>query len=432
MGSATRLCGVRKENSNMMTAAYHAGNRARLYHMLMPGSVLMLFAGEEVRKTNDEYYPFFADRSFVYFTGLTCKQAVLLAVMDGEGQAEERLYLLPPDAHAERWTGARIRPEEAEAVSGIKDVRPVTTLAGDVNALVASGNYGHLYLDLYRHASTDQDRPAHRWASLVQREFPFLRIENANAPIRKLRLLKQPCEIEALRKAEEITKAGILAMMRASYPGKYEYQYKADFDHALGQYGPEGPGFPSIISAGKNNFCIHYYQYTGQAQDGDMILNDVGAQCDGLIVDVSRGWPCNGRFSQRQRILYECALATSNHMFALIRPGMPMEEVDNTIRRYNAERLTEAGVLSRPEEVDRVMWHGGAHHIGYDVHDVVERPKVLAPNMVFCVDVGVYHEEWGIGFRLEDNCLVTEDGCENLSAGIPRTIADIQSAIRCG
>ena len=219
-------------------------------------------------------------------------------------------------------------------------------------------------------------------------------------------------------------------MMRSSRPGRYEYQYKADFDHALAQFGPEGPGFPSIISAGRNNFCIHYYSYTGQAQDGDLVLNDVGAQYDGLITDVSRAWPCNGRFSDRQRLLYECVLATSNEMFSLIRPGMPMAAVDATIRERNARRLVEAGALKSVDEVGKVMWHGGSHHIGYDVHDMVRRPEVLAPGMVFCVDIGVYHEEWGIGFRLEDNCLITENGCENLSAGIPRTIDDLEAAMK--
>lgn len=412
-----------------MNTAYYQGNRERLYAMMQPGSLLMLFSGEEIRKTNDEYYPFFADRSFVYFTGLKCRQAVLLALKDAEGSVAERLYLLPPDAIAERWTGTRIKPQEAESVSGVKDVRFVGALETDLSALANSGNYGAVYLDLYRISPADIDRPAHGWRNVIQREYPFLRLENANILIRRLRLIKQPCEIEALREAEKITKAGILAMMHASRPGKYEYQYKADFDHALAQFGPDGPGFPSIISAGKNNFCIHYYSYTGQAQDGDMILNDVGAQYDNMITDVSRGWPCNGRFSPRQRLLYECVLATSDYMFSIIRPGMPMEEVDATIRRYNAERLVEAGVLRSSNEIGKLMWHGGSHHIGYDVHDVVERPAVLAPNMVFCVDVGVYHEEWGIGFRLEDNCLVTENGCENLSAGIPRTIADIEAEI---
>ena len=413
-----------------MNTAYYQGNRERLYAMMQPGSLLMLFSGEEIRKTNDEYYPFFADRSFVYFTGLKCRQAVLLALKDAEGSVAERLYLLPPDAIAERWTGTRIKPQEAESVSGVKDVRFVGALETDFSALANSGNYGAVYLDLYRISTADIDRPAHGWRNVIQREYPFLRLENANILIRRLRLIKQPCEIEALREAEKITKAGILAMMHASRPGKYEYQYKADFDHALAQFSPDGPGFPSIISAGKNNFCIHYYSYTGQAQDGDMILNDVGAQYDNMITDVSRGWPCNGRFSPRQRLLYECVLATSDYMFSIIRPGMPMEEVDATIRRYNAERLVEAGVLRSVDEIGKLMWHGGSHHIGYDVHDVVERPAVLAPNMVFCVDVGVYHEEWGIGFRLEDNCLVTENGCENLSAGIPRTIADIEAEIR--
>lgn len=412
-----------------MNTAYYQGNRERLYAMMQPGSLLMLFSGEEVRKTNDEYYPFFADRSFVYFTGLKCRQAVLLALKDAEGSVAERLYLLPPDAIAERWTGTRIKPQEAESVSGVKDVRFVGALETDFSALANSGNYGAVYLDLYRISPADIDRPAHGWRNVIQREYPFLRLENANILIRRLRLIKQPCEIEALREAEKITKAGILAMMHASRPGKYEYQYKADFDYALAQFSPDGPGFPSIISAGKNNFCIHYYSYTGQAQDGDMILNDVGAQYDNMITDVSRGWPCNGRFSPRQRLLYECVLATSDYMFSIIRPGMPMEEVDATIRRCNAERLVEAGVLRSVDEIGKLMWHGGSHHIGYDVHDVVERPAVLAPNMVFCVDVGVYHEEWGIGFRLEDNCLVSENGCENLSAGIPRTIADIEAEI---
>ena len=161
-----------------------------------------------------------------------------------------------------------------------------------------------------------------------------------------------------------------------------------------------------------------------------MVLNDVGAQFDSHITDVSRGWPVNGRFTDKQKLLYECALATSDYMFSIIRPGMRMADVDATIRRYNAERLIEAGVMQSAEEVGKYMWHGGAHHIGYDVHDVVETPDLLAPGMMFCVDVGIYHEEWGIGFRLEDNCLVTDTGNENLSGAIPRTVYEIESVMR--
>ena len=107
-----------------------------------------------------------------------------------------------------------------------------------------------------------------------------------------------------------------------------------------------------------------------------------------------------------------------------------MKEVDAMIRRFNAERLVEAGVLASVDEIGKLMWHAGAHHIGYDVHDMVKMPEMVQPNMVFCVDIGVYHEEWGIGFRLEDNCLVTENGCENLSAAIPRTMEEIEAVMR--
>lgn len=415
-----------------MDSQYFSGNRARLYAALPAGSLLAVFSGEEIRKTSDEFYPFFAERNFVYLTGLECKQAVLLAMKDGAETVRERLYILPPDAHAERWTGKRIRPSEAEATSGVRDVRRADAFSADLHALATSGRYERLYLDLYRMDPKDIERPAHRCLALARQEYPYLQIGNASILIRRLRAIKQPCEIAALRQAEAITREGILAMMRASKPGMYEYQYKAEFDRALGQFGPKGPGFPSIISAGKNNFCIHYYEYSGQALDGDMVLNDVGAQWQNMIVDVSRGWPCNGRFSEKQKLLFECALATSNYMFSILRPGMKMDDVDATIRRYNAERLKDAGVLRSTEEIGTYMWHGGAHHIGYDVHDAIERPEILAPNMVFCVDVGIYHEEWGIGFRLEDNCLITENGCENLSAAIPRTVADIEAVMRKG
>ena len=415
-----------------MDKEFFRGNRERLYGQMKENSLLALFSGTEVRKTNDEFYPFYTHRSFFYLTGLDGRDLALLARKDGQGRVAEKLFLLPPDLLAERWTGRRIKPDEAAEISGIEQIGFADDFAAELHRLAAGGNYQHLYLDLYRADPSDRDAPAHRLLRRAASDYPFLKIENADAIIRRLRLIKQPCEIEAMRRAEQVTCEGITAMMKASRPGMYEYQYKAVFDYVLGQHGPQGPAFPSIISAGKNNFCIHYNAYTGQALDGDMVLNDVGAQHDGLMTDVSRGWPCSGRYTDRQRLLYECALATSNHMFEIIKPGMPMGEVDGEIRRYNAGLLKDAGVLDDVKNVGRYMWHGGAHHVGFDVHDAVAVPETIAPNMVFCVDVGIYHEEWGIGFRLEDNCLVTETGCENLSAATPRTIEAIEDTMRQG
>lgn len=413
----------------IVTSAYHSSNRQRFYEQMEDNSLLILFSGSEIRRSSDEYYPFSPDRNFVYLTGLGCKEAVFIAIKDG-GSVSELLYILPPDLIAERWTGRRIKPVEAEEMSGVREIRFTDTFETDVHRLLASGNYGSVYLDCRKYAPEDISRVSHGFAGMLEEHYPQLTIRDASEVLRRLRLIKTPEEILALREAEKKTGAGILAMMCASRPGMWEYQYKAEFDRALGQFGPEGPGFPSIISAGKNNFCIHYYSYTGQAQDGDMVLNDVGAQHNWMITDVSRGWPCNGRFTEKQKLLYECALATSDYMFSIIKPGMPMVDVDATIKRYNFERLKDAGVLNSFDEIGKLMWHGGSHHIGYDVHDAVQRPEFLAPGMAFCVDVGIYHEEWGIGFRLEDNCLVTETGCENLSREIPRTIYDIEAIMR--
>ena len=413
-----------------MNSEFYRGNRRRLYDMLEPGSVLALFSGTQVRKTNDEFYPFYTHRSFLYLTGLDGCDLAFIAIKEQSGEVSERIYLLPPDLMAERWTGRRIKPDEAVELSGIENVRFVSSFETDLHAIATSGKYSRVYLDLYRAAPTDRDAPSHRLLGRLRSDYPYLKIENADALIRKLRLIKQPCEIEAMRKAESITAEGIRAMMRASKPGMYEYQYKAVWDYVLGQYGPQGPAFPSIISAGKNNFCIHYNSYTGIANDGDMVLNDVGAWYDHMMTDVSRGWPCNGRYTERQKLLFNCALATSNHMFEIIKPGMAMRDVDGEIHRYCAERLVEAGALDDVKNVAKLMWHGGAHHVGFDVHDVVAVPEKIGPNMVFCVDVGIYHEDWGIGFRLEDNCLVTETGCENLSAATPRTVEEIEDEMR--
>ena len=413
-----------------MDRTFHAGNRARFYEQMADHSVLVLFSGEELRKTADEFYPFFAERHFVYMTGIRQKESVLVAVKDASGSVTERLYMLPSDPMAERWTGTRLTAQQAEAVSGVSDIRPVALFRTELHRLLALMDGGMVYLDTYRTLPTDQDRASHRLLKELQAQYPWLSVGNADAILRRLRLIKQPCELEAMRRAERITGEGIRAMMHISRPGLYEYQYKAEFDRVLGQYSPDGPGFPSIISAGQNNFCIHYYSYTGQAQDGDMVLNDVGAQWDGMITDVSRGFPCNGHFTERQALLFNCMRQTSDHMFSLVKPGMRMADVDATNRSFCAALLKDAGVLSDVSEVGRVMWHGGAHHVGWDVHDMIAMPEVIAPGMVFCVDIGIYNEDWGIGFRLEDSCLVTEDGCENLSVHIPRSVADIEDEMR--
>lgn len=413
-----------------MDKSFHSENRKTLYRNLDNGSLAILFSGQAPRKTADEYYPFFANRNFVYMTGVEQNGCVLLACVQN-GESSETLYIAPPDAYAERWSGRRVKADETSEASGVLNVGYLQDFRNTFDRLVLSGEIERVYLDFDKLTSAEPNNEAYELTEYIKERYPFITVKNLHMLIKKQRAIKKPCEIYAMREAEKATGAGILAMMRASKPGMYEYEYKAEFDYALAGLGILSPAFPSIISAGKNNFCIHYNEYRGRAEDGDFILNDVGACRDNITTDVSRGFPCNGRFSEKQRILYQCAYDTSEYMFSILKPGVLMADVDSTIRKYNFEMLKETGLLNDFKDIGKYMWHGGAHHVGYDVHDVVYAPPEtpLAPGMVFCVDIGIYCEEWGVGFRLEDNCLITENGCENLSASIPRSIEDIEAVI---
>ena len=273
-----------------MKQDFHYGNRQRLYRTLPEDTLVLLFSGHAKKKTADEDYPFYADRNFVYLTGLDCEGFVFLAEKSG-GRVKETVFILPPNARDERWSGKRMRETEAKERSGIEHTAFTGELRETLHRLLKRGCFAHVALDLYKDQAGDEDTEAFCMAERIRRAAPAAQLLNLSPHIRRLRTIKQPCEIEAMRRAALITRDGIVAMMRASRPGMYEYQYKAEFDYALAQHGVLEPAFPSIISAGDNNFCIHYHEYTGQAKDGDMVLNDVGAKYDGLCNDVSRGWP---------------------------------------------------------------------------------------------------------------------------------------------
>lgn len=414
-----------------MDKSFYIGNRADLYSRVENDAIIVMLAGHAPRRSADAYYGFYCNRNFAYITGASDASTqgfVFMAEKHGEN-VRETLFILPPDAHAERWNGRRMKPDEARALTGIEEIAMLSEFEGRFHRAAMAAESIDLWTDIDRLSMDEPESETIAFTNRAIKTYPNLRSHNLLPLLRDMRTIKKPCEIEAMRKAMTVTREGILAMMRGSRPGMYEYEYKALYDAALTRSGVLEPGFPSIISAGDNNFCIHYYAYTGRAKDGDMILNDVGACWDNLGNDVSRGFPCNGKFSERQRLLYTCAYNTSNYMFSIIKPGMPMASVDQTARRYCYEQLKAIGLCESYDDIGKYMWHGGAHHVGFDTHDVVDMTRPIAPGMVFCVDIGIYCQEWGIGFRLEDNCLVTEDGCENLSRDIPRSIEEIEAVM---
>ncbi|MCL2362063.1 MAG: Xaa-Pro peptidase family protein [Defluviitaleaceae bacterium] len=409
-----------------MNSTFHTQNRQSLYSRLERDAIAIVCSGSAPWKTADEYYHYFADRNFLYLTGVDQRDAILFSL-----GGEETLFIPPPDKQWERWNGERIKANDATDISGIKSINYSQDFDKKLDFALGSGGYSCVYLPLYKYTRNQPDGPEHTLAKYIHDRYPHIIIKDLMPHLKALRLIKKPCEIESMRKAEEITGKGIVAMMQGAKPGISELELRAEFLYAIMKAGAPTYAAPPIISAGINNFCIHYHDCKGIAHDGDFILNDVGVPYKNVVTDVSRGWPVNGKFSDKQRLLYECAYETSRHMFSIIKPGMPMKDVDGIIRKVNYEHLMEIGLCKSWDDIGTYMWHGGAHHVGFDVHDMVAiTPDTpLAAGMVFCVDIGIYVEDWGIGFRLEDNCLVTETGCENLSKDIPSSIEDIEAVM---
>lgn len=411
-----------------MNAAFYTENRKKLSQYLEDGSVVFIFSGFAPRKRADEDYPFCADRNFVYLTGISRDAGLVYAMKKLGGKVSEKLFLLPADMMKERWTGRRTKADEASQISGITDIA-YTDDFREYSAKALS-ECKKVYVDIDDTREERDYTEANRFGRFVSNEYKNIELANIRPALAEIRTIKADCEIEAMREAVRITGEGIKAMMHGVRDGMKEYEIKGLYDSALLANGCLEPAFPSIISAGQNNFCIHYYSYSGTAHDGDMVLCDVGACYDYIGCDISRGFPLNGKFNDKQRKLYEAAYATSQHLFDIIKPGYAMEEVDREAQRFCYNYLHDYGLVDRPEHIGKLMWHGGSHHVGFDTHDIVRRPELVAPGMVFCVDIGIYCEEWGIGFRLEDNCLVTPNGCENLGVNVPRTIEEIENEMR--
>jgi Xaa-Pro aminopeptidase len=264
------------------------------------------------------------------------------------------------------------------------------------------------------------------FARQIQARHPQVVIRNSYPLLAAMRKIKAPEEIDAIRKAMQITEAGIRRMMRAAKPGAMEYELEAEFNFELAAHGQRRTAFPSIIAGGERIFYLHYADPIAALANDELILSDVGASYDEYCTDISRVFPANGHFSERQAQLYQVAYAANRAVMDQVRPGVLFPQLNRTCREVSFEGLKALGILDDAADIGRYVWHGVTHHVGLDTHDVGGYEEPMAENMVVVVDAGIYVREWGIGLRIEDNVLVTADGCENLSVAIPATIEEIE------
>jgi Xaa-Pro aminopeptidase len=387
---------------------------------------MLFFSGESTRKSADEDFPFFTNRNFLYLTGIKQEQSVLLLQKRGD-LISECLFVAKPNFEREIWTGKRYTEAEIHETSGVEGIEDIENLSRILNEILSFRNVTTLWLCFDALASERSFDVEREFAKQIQSRHPHVVIKNSYPLLAKMRKIKAPEEINAIRKAMQITDAGIRRMMQAAKPGIMEYELEAEFNFELAAHGQRRTAFPSIIAGGERIFYLHYANPMSVIADGELILSDVGAVYDEYCTDISRVFPANGHFSERQAQLYQVAYTANRAVMAQVRPGVFFPQLNRTCREVSFDGLKALGLLDDFADIHKYVWHGVTHHVGLDTHDVGGYEEPMEENMVFVVDAGIYVREWGIGLRIEDNVLVTANGCENLSVAIPTTMEEIEN-----
>jgi len=369
-----------------------AARRRALMRRIGHGTVLIQ-AGHE-RDIEQDYVQdndFRQDNTFYYFTELETEEAVLMMTARGPDSVETILFLPPRIPSQERWTGLRLGPDSvAVRLSGIAEVLPIDSLDARARAALQ----------------------------------PTLKSSDLKPIVDSMRAVKDADEIMRLRRAVDISVAGHIAAMRAARPGMYEYQIEAALEDGFRSNGADRVGYPSIVGSGPNSTTLHYDVNRRKTENGDLVVVDAAAEWGQYTADVTRTFPVNGKFTARQKAIYDLVLGAQQAAFDAVRPGITMRELDGIARRYMHDH---SGTLCGERTCDDREYfnHGLGHPIGMDVHDVgISRP--LAPGMVITLEPGVYLQAEQLGVRIEDDVLVTTKGGEWLSAGAPRTTDAIE------
>lgn len=364
---------------------------------------------------------------FYYLTGIRQESSVLLMVFKN-GEVQESLYLEEPRLEVERWVGKKLTFAEGQACSGIGEVADVSALSGKLHRLFAEEGYETLYMDTYRCQPTDlPDYNLVKAKELLQ-AYPQLHLKDLSPLLGEQRMVKDALEIELTRKAVDLTKTGLERVLSVLKPGMYEYQVQAEFEYAIRYAGAEQTAFATIAGSGMNGTMLHYETNHCVCEPDTLILLDLGARYQGYNGDITRTYPVSGRFTPRQKQFYDIVLEANLAVQKAARPGTTRKELNELCKKVLAEGLMKLGLIQEEQELSRYYMHSVSHHLGLDVHDVTgPETEVLQPGMILTDEPGLYIDEEAIGIRIEDDLLITEDGCECLSQDIVRTTEEIEA-----
>ncbi|MCL1632667.1 aminopeptidase P family protein [Sporolactobacillus sp. CPB3-1] len=407
-------------------------NRKKLYESLEDQSLTVLFAGEAAHQSADESYPFYPNRNFYYMTGIA-EPKVIFAAAKFNGKIEETLFIERADPWMARWVGETITPNEAQEASGIQNIELLDKFESYVRGQFDNRVYQHLYVDLEAKSWEFTAKPSNKFASEAAVIYPYLTIHNLYPVLSRFRVVKTAEEIDLIREAGKITADGIKYVLANAKPGMKEYELEAYFNFVLKSRGCTEFAFPTILASGFNGTVLHYSANTGTAENGDLVLLDLGAQYQLYNGDISYTFPINGRFTPRQKTIYDIVLRCNQEVTKMAKPGIAFKDLNNFTIQFYTEELSKIGLIRTPEELRKYYFHSVSHSLGLDTHDVGPyREMELVPGEVITNEPGLYIPEESIGIRIEDDLLITDTGAEVLTTGLPRTTEEIENFMAGG
>ena len=404
-----------------MDKNFYINSRERVANLLPDNAMMILFAGKDIRESEDQSYEFCINRNFYYLTGVNEQNDILVMIKENNS-LHTIIFINEYDELFAKWNGRKMFKEEVAELSGISDIR---YLAEFNNFLTENKTKYSLYMDIKPNLYTE---PLGENFKLLS-ELEGIDVKDCYEFIAKCRTVKQPEEIEEIKKAIAITNKGIKALMENIKPGMYEYQVESYFDQQIKFNGSSGIAFKTIAASGENGCVLHYHTNNTKIKDNDLVLFDLGAEYNLYKSDITRTIPANGKFTERQKVIYNIVLGGQKLVFENIKPGISPVELNNILIEYFKVELKKIGLIEKDEDVKKYYFHGVSHHLGLDTHDVCARGEKLTPGCVITVEPGLYIAEEGIGIRIEDDALVTENGAINLSSEIIKEISDIEEYI---
>lgn len=409
-----------------MKTEFVTNNRNKVFKRMLDNSVLILFAGHAPYKRGDEKYEFSPDRNFYYVTGIDRENQIIM-FLKTESARSATLYIERDNGYLAKWVGANITEDEARLESGIEEISYLDKFYGDLSDTVFKNNIKHIYIDLENREWDAAESESLKFANEFRKKYPAVDMIDAYPFFADLRMIKEPYELDLMRKAVKITTDGLEAMMKNARPGMYEYELEAYFDFVLTKNGVTDKAFKTIVASGERGTILHYSKNNCMTKDGDLVLVDCGAQYGWYCGDITRTFPVNGKYTPLQKQIYDIVLEGQRRVIETIRPGVKFSRLNETLKEFYFEELKNLGLVSSPEEVSKYYFHGVSHYLGAETHDIGRYgDRTLVPGMVLTVEPGLYIEEYGIGIRTEDDALVTENGCELLSDGFMKTTEEIE------